>query len=422
MSAPGWCRKCLTPVAADDAACPACGARQALRHTELSTLSIAHIDCDAFYAAIEKRDNPSLEHKPVIVGGGKRGVVATCCYVARLYGVRSAMPMFKALKACPDAVVVRPRMDVYAAEGKRIREMMEAVTPLVEPLSIDEAFIDLSGTARLHGAPPALTLLRLQRAIRETVGVTVSVGLSFNKFLAKTASELDKPNGFAVIGHTDAPDFLKAMKVTAVFGVGPATARKLEADGLKTLADVLARPERELVARHGETGWRLLLLARGEDARPVNPDRDRKSVSAETTFEDDVASKAILKDRLWPLCVKVADRMKAQGMAGRVVTLKLKTDRFKSITRRRTLHDPAQLADTLFRHVSALLDAEPEGVRYRLIGAGYSDLEAAAGDAGDLADPGALRRAAAERAVDTARARFGTSAIIKGRMLGQDKS
>ncbi len=422
MSAPGWCRKCLTPVASADPACPACGARQALRHAELDTLSIAHIDCDAFYAAIEKRDDPSLEHKPVIVGGGKRGVVATCCYVARLYGVRSAMPMFKALKACPDAVVVRPRMSVYAAEGKRIREMMEAVTPLVEPLSIDEAFIDLSGTARLHGAPPALTLLRLQRAIREEVGVTVSVGLSFNKFLAKTASEIDKPNGFAVIGRAEARDFLKAMKVTAVFGVGPATARKLEADGLRTLADVLARPERELVARHGETGWRLLHLARGEDARPVNPDRDRKSVSAETTFEDDVAGKDDLKDRLWPLCLKVADRMKAQGVAGRVVTLKLKTDRFKSITRRRTLHDPAQLADTLFRHACALLDVEPDGVRYRLIGAGYSDLEPAAGDAGDLADPGALRRAAAERAVDAARARFGNSAVIKGRMLGRDKS
>lgn len=422
MSAPGWCRKCLTPVAAQDAACPACGARQALRHNELDTLSIAHIDCDAFYAAIEKRDDPSLEHKPVIVGGGRRGVVATCCYVARLYGVRSAMPMFKALAACPDAVVVRPRMDVYTADGKRIREMMEAVTPLVEPLSIDEAFIDLSGTARLHGAPPALTLLRLQRAIREEVGVTVSVGLSFNKFLAKTASELDKPNGFAVIGRAEAPDFLKTMKVSAVFGVGPATAKKLEADGLRTLADVLTRPERELVARHGETGWRLLQLARGEDARPVNPGRDRKSVSAETTFEDDMASKEVLKDRLWPLCLKVADQMKAKGVAGRVVTLKLKTDRFKTITRRRTLHDPAQLADTLFRQACALLDAEPDGVRYRLIGAGYGDLTLAAGDAGDLADPGALRRAAAERAMDTARARFGTSAVIKGRMLGRDKS
>ncbi|MCH8489078.1 MAG: DNA polymerase IV [Oceanicaulis sp.] len=422
MSAPGWCRKCLTPVGAHDPACPACGARQALRHNELDTLSIAHIDCDAFFAAVEKRDDPSLEHKPVIVGGGKRGVVSTCCYVARLYGVRSAMPMFKALKACPDAVVVRPRMSVYAAEGNRIRKMMEAVTPLVEPLSIDEAFIDLSGTARLHGAPPALTLLRLQRAIREEVGVTVSVGLSFNKFLAKTASELDKPNGFAVIGRAEASDFLKAMTVSAVYGVGPATARKLEADGLKTLADVLSRPERELVARHGETGWRLLNLARGEDARPVNPARERKSVSAETTFEDDIASKSDLKDRLWPLCLKVADRMKLDGMAGRVVTLKLKTGSFKAITRRRTLHDPAHLADTLFRHASAMLDAEPEGVRYRLIGAGYGDLTTAAGDAGDLADPGALRRAAAERAMDTARAKFGTSAVIKGRMLGRDKS
>ncbi|KAA5801693.1 DNA polymerase IV [Alkalicaulis satelles] len=417
MNAPGRCRKCLSPVKADDHACPACGASHSVRHAELDTLSIAHIDCDAFFAAIEKRDDPSLEHKPVIVGGGKRGVVATCCYVARLYGVRSAMPMFKALKACPDAVVIRPRMGVYAAEGKRIREMMQAVTPLVEPLSIDEAFMDLSGTDRLHGAPPALTLLRLQRAIKAEIGVSVSVGLSFNKFLAKTASELDKPNGFAVIGRGEAPEFLRNLAVSAVYGVGPATARKLEADGLKTLADVLARPERELVSRHGETGWRLLRLARGEDARPVNPERERKSVSAETTFDDDVAAKQTLKDRLWPLCVKVADRMKAQSVAGRVVTLKLKTDRFRTITRRRTLNAPAQLADTLFRHACELLDAEPEGVRYRLIGAGYGDLTPAAGDSGDLADPNALRRATAERAMDAARAKFGDQAVVKGRVL-----
>ncbi|MCC5996090.1 MAG: DNA polymerase IV [Oceanicaulis sp.] len=420
MSASGYCRKCLAPVRADDPACPACGAAQVLRHEELDALSIAHIDCDAFYAAIEKRDDPSLAHKPVIVGGGTRGVAATCCYIARLYGVRSAMPMFKAVKACPDAVVIRPRMDVYAAEGKRIREMMQAVTPLVEPLSIDEAFMDLTGTARLHGAPPALTLLRLQRAIRDEVGVTVSVGLSFNKFLAKTASELDKPNGFAVIGRSEAPAFLQALKVSAVYGVGPATARKLESDGLKTLADVLARPERELLARHGETGWRLLRLARGEDARSVNPGRERKSVSAETTFEDDVACKQTLKDRLWPLCVKVADRMKAHAVAGRVVTLKLKTEQFRTVTRRRTLHAPAQLTDTLFRHACDLLESEPAGVRYRLIGAGYSDLTPAAGDAGDLADPGALRRAAAERAMDAARARFGDQAVMKGRMLKRD--
>jgi DNA polymerase-4 len=420
MSAPGYCRACLTLVEDERAACPTCRSRNVARHAEMNVLGIAHIDCDAFYAAIEKRDDPRLEDQPVIIGGGKRGVVATCCYVARLYGVRSAMPMFKALKACPDAVVIKPRMALYVEEGRRIRAMMQDVTPLVEPLSIDEAFLDLTGTERLHGAPPALTLLRLQRRIHEQVGVTVSVGLSFNKFLAKTASDLDKPHGFSVIGRTEAPDFLGALKVGAVFGVGPAFAKKLEADNLRTLADVRKRSESELARRYGESGLRLAQIARGEDNRAVKPERERKSVSAETTFEDDVSDKQALKDRLWPLCVKVADRMKAEATAGRVVTLKLKTDRFKTITRRRTLNQPAQLADTLYRTCVDLLDREPDTVRYRLIGAGYSMLEPAAGDAGDLLDPHALKRAAAERAMDAARQKFGGSAVVKGRMLKRD--
>jgi len=413
----GYCRACLTSVPPQAAACPACRSRRVLRHGELDALAIAHIDCDAFFAAIEKRDDPSLEDRPVIIGGGRRGVVSTACYVARLHGVRSAMPVFKALKACPDAVVVRPRMALYSTEGRRIRAMMEDFTPLVEPLSIDEAFLDLSGTERLHAASPALTLLRLQKRIYEEVGVTVSVGLSFNKFLAKTASELDKPNGFAVIGRAEAPEFLANMKVSAVFGVGPVFAKKLNADGLSTLRDVLKRPESELAKRYGESGLRLARIARGIDSRAVNPERERKSVSAETTFIDDITDKTALKDQLWPLCVKVADRMKADGVAGRVATLKIKTGAFKTLTRRRTLGQPSQLADTLFRNAAELLDREPDGVSYRLIGAGYSVLEPAFGDAGDLLDTGALKRARAERAVDAARARFGDSAVMKGRLL-----
>ncbi len=412
---PAYCRSCLSRIEDTKRRCPTCHARRPLSHDELDALSIAHIDCDAFYASIEKRDRPELEDQPVIIGGGQRGVVATACYVARLYGVRSAMPMFKALKACPDAVVIKPRMEVYSAEGKRIRTMMQDVTPQVEPLSIDEAFLDLSGTERLHKAAPALTLLRLQRRILEEVGVTVSVGLSFNKFLAKTASDLDKPDGFSVIGRADAPDFLKALKVSDVFGVGPVFAKRLNADGLFTLADVLKRDERQLMKAHGEGGLRLIRIARGEDTRAVEPDRERKSVSSETTFNSDINDKAALKDQLWGQCLRVADRMKAQGVAGRVVTLKLKTDRFKTLTRRRTLDQAAQLADTLFRVSAELLDNEPEGVRYRLIGAGYSSLEPAGADAGDLLDPSALKRAAAERAMDAARAKFGDAAVIKGR-------
>jgi DNA polymerase IV len=412
--APGWCRDCRARAHAIP--CRSCGGRRVVRHPEIDTLSLAHIDCDAFFAAVEKRDDPSLEHKPVIIGGGKRGVVSTACYVARMHGVRSAMPMFKALKACPDAVVIRPRMALYAQEGRRIREMMLDLTPMVEPLSIDEAFLDLSGTERLHGAPPALSLLRLQARVKAEVGVTVSVGLSYNKFLAKTASDLDKPDGFAVIGRADAPEFLRSRPVGSVHGVGPVFAKKLADDGLRTLADVIARGEREMM-RHGESGLRLSRLARGIDDRKVNPVSERKSVSSETTFNDDVADHEVLRDRLWPLCVKVADSMKAKRIAGRVVTLKLKTSDFRTLTRRRTLNAPAQLADTLFKTASELLSKEKPGVRYRLIGAGYSDLEPAGPDATDLIDPGAARRAAAERAMDAARAKFGDNAVMKGRAL-----
>ncbi|MAL08708.1 MAG: DNA polymerase IV [Maricaulis sp.] len=420
---PGYCRACLSPLPETaHRACPACGGHRILRHPELNTLSIAHIDCDAFYAAIEKRDDPSLEDKPVIIGGGQRGVVSTACYVARLYGVKSAMPMFKALKLCPDAVVIRPRGSVYAAEGRRIHEMMRDLTPMVEPLSIDEAFLDLTGTMRLHGAPPALSLLRMQRRIRDEVGITVSVGLSHNKFLAKTASDLDKPDGFAVIGQAETLDFLASRPVGSVYGVGPVFSARLERDGLKTLSQVRRTGDRTMAARYGESGLHLSRLARGDDSRLVRPDRERKSISSETTFNTDIADPEALEKHLWMLCVKVADAAKAKAMSGHVVTLKLKTDRFKSVTRRRTLGAPTQLADTLFRVGRDLLARETGETRYRLIGIGLSDLTAPAGDAADLLDPGATKRAAAERAMDAARARFGGAAVVKGRSLSRRRT
>lgn len=413
-SDPGYCRACLTPLSGGEPACPACGSHKLLRHAEINTLSIAHIDCDAFFAAIEKRDDPSLEDKPVIIGGGQRGVVSTCCYIARMDGVHSAMPMFKALKACPDAVVIKPEHGKYTREGYRIRDMMCDITPLVEPLSIDEAFLDLTGTSRLHHAPPALTLLRLQRAIREEVGITVSVGLSFNKFLAKTASDLDKPHGFAVIGEAEAQDFLAQRPVRAIYGVGPAFAAKLERDGIRTLADIRRQGDKAMAQRYGDMGYHLSRLSRGEDTRKVSPVRERKSVSSETTFNADHDDRDVLEKQLWRLCVKVSDQMKAKGIAGSVVTLKLKTSDFKSRTRRRTLSEPSQLADTLFRVGRDLLAKEINGTRYRLIGISFSDLRDAVGDSGDLLDPNAIRRATAERAMDKAREKFGGDAVVKG--------
>ena len=416
--APTLCRDCAEAVTG--ASCASCGGTRTLAHAELLDLGIAHVDCDAFYASVEKRDDPALRDVPVAVGGGRRGVVSAACYHARIYGVRSAMPMFEALRRCPQLTVVRGDMAKYAREGRRIRELMGELTPLVEPLSIDEAFLDLTGTARLHGRAPAQSLIRLQRRILDEVGVTVSVGLSFNKFLAKTASDLDKPNGFAVLGRGDAQAFLDPQPVGFVYGIGPAFAAKLERAGLRTIADVRTWSDRRLAERFGDNGLRLARLARGEDHRRVNPASTRKSVSAETTFSEDIGDVEALKDKLWQVCLKTSDRSKAKDLAGTVVTLKLKTARFKSFTRRRTMAAPVQLADALFRALEPLLEAEVRAnphQTYRLIGAGIGGLCKPGADGGDLLDPMAEKRGRAERARDAARAKFGTDAVLTGRGL-----
>lgn len=377
------------------------------------------MDCDAFYCSVEKRDNPDLVNKPVIVGGGTRGVVSAACYNARVYGVRSAMPMFKALKACPHAIVVRGNMAKYAYEGRRIRDMMKNLTPLVEPLSIDEAFLDLTGTQRLHGMTPAQSLIHLQNRILKDIGVTVSVGLSYNKFLAKTASDLDKPYGFAVLGRDDALKFLSDKPVSFIYGVGPSFTKSLNKQGIFTIADVRHHSDKDMAKQFGDSGLHLARLARAEDTRKVIAESARKSVSSETTFNEDISDLETLKDKLWLICVKTADRAKAHNIAGRVVTLKLKSQNFETITRRRTLPQAVQLADVIFRACEPLLDSEIKKGhgkrRYRLIGAGISSLETPIGDGGDLLDPSAIRRGIAERASDTARARFGKDAIMTGR-------
>lgn len=397
--------------------CGQCGGRRSVSHAELGELSIAHVDCDAFYASIEKRDNPALTGQPVIIGGGARGVVSAACYHARVYGVHSAMPMFKALKACPHAVVIAPCMGKYSAEGRRIKTLMQALTPLIEPLSIDEAFLDLSGTKRLHGRAPAQSLIALQNQIETEIGVTVSVGLSYNKFLAKTASDLDKPNGFAVLGRADALSFLQDKPVSFIYGVGPAFTKTLAKRGIHTILDVRKMGDAAMAKEFGDLGLHLSRLARAEDSRRVTPGQARKSVSAETTFNTDTSDLETLKDQLWLICQKTSDRAKAHGTAGTVVTLKLKTRAFQTITRRRTLREPAQLADTLFKTAEPLLEAEAKGTAFRLIGLGISGLTLPTGDSGDLLDPKAVRRGIAERASDKARDKFGTNAVMTGRAL-----
>lgn len=412
------CRDCQNR-SMKNSRCSRCGSPRVFVHEELDDLSIAHMDCDAFFASVEKRDNPELAHKPVIIGGGRRGVVSTACYVARIKGVRSAMPMFKALELCPDAVVIRPRFEAYVEASRAIRAMMDELTPVVEPLSLDEAFMDLGGTVRLHGAPPAVMLAKLVKRMEDKLGLTGSIGLSHNKFLAKIASDLDKPRGFAVIGKAETLSFLADKPVRMIWGVGAAGQASLEAAGIRTFTDLARWEQTDLVARFGSMGLRLWHLARGEDFRSVSSRTPVKSISNETTFSEDTSDQDQLEGHVWRMAEKVAGRAKAKGLAGRVVVLKLKKSDHGLITRRHALRDPTQIADRIFREAMALFQAVPSGQSYRLLGVGLSDLVAEDGAdlTGDLLDPGAARRAAAERATDAIRAKFGDAAILKGRAL-----
>src|ERR1700730_2909173 len=380
-----FCRDCLADAAPDHRRCGSCGSPRLARHPELETLTVAHIDCDAFYATVEKRDDPSLAAEPVIVGGGRRGVVAAACYVARTYGIRSAMPMFEALRRCPHAKVIRPNMEKYVQVGREVRQMMLALTALVEPLSIDEAFLDLSGTARLHGLSAAKALARFASEVEKKLRITVSIGLSCNKFLAKVASDIDKPRGFAVLGARDAPAFLGSKPVGFIFGVGAVSAARYARDGFNRIADLQRAGEMELLRRYGEEGRRLSRLAHGIDERKVDPARETKSISSETTFERDIADFRTLERILWNLTEEVSARLKHNELAGATITLKLKTADFKIRTRARSLETATQLAGRIFGAARMLLERETDGTHFRLLGVGASALVSA-----DEADPGAV--------------------------------
>ena len=415
----GFCRDCRRDVPDGLARCRDCGSPRLLRHAELDTLAIAHVDCDAFYATIEKRDDPLLADKPVIVGGRKRGVVLTACYVARTFGVRSAMPMFQARQLCPHATVVPPDMDKYARVGREVRALMLKLTPLVEPVSIDEAFMDLTGTARLHGMSPAKALAGFAAEVDRELGITVSIGLAPNKFLAKIASDLDKPRGFKVLGRAEAASFLAARPVTLIFGVGKVTQQRLARDGLQTIGDLQRKGERELTRCYGVEGARLARLARGIDPRPVNAERDTKSISSETTFDQDIAEFRPLELRLWQLCETVSARLKKSELGGYTITLKLKSADFRIRTRSHSLDHPTQLATRIFAAGRALLSRETDGTRFRLLGIGVSALGPADGaDRADLLD---RRTAEAEQAVDRLRQKFGDSAVFRGLTLEPDE-
>jgi len=411
-----FCRDCFAVAEGPSAACAQCGGLRTVSHPELFDLTIGHIDCDAFYASVEKRDRPDLAAKPVIVGGGVRGVVTAACYIARISGVRSAMPMFKALKACPDAVVIRPDFAKYTAVSRQIRDLMASLTPLVQPLSIDEAALDLAGTQALHGAPPAIVLARFAARVEREVGVTVSVGLAPNRLLAKIAAGRDKPRGFKVIGAAEAAGWLAGEPVRLLPGIGPALARRLATHGITLLGHLQAMDDRSAIRKLGEDGPALVRRARGEDARLVDPTRETKSISAETTFDADLSSVEDLERPLWRLSEKLARRLKAQELAAGGVVLKLKTAGFATRTRSGRLPTPTALPDRLFELARVLLRAEATGTAFRLIGIGASPLVPLAGaDQGDLADPHTPRLAAAQAAIDALRQRFGEGAVTRGR-------
>jgi len=419
MNADWLCRDCLTSgtSAAVPNRCPGCGSPRLRSHDELFALSIAHVDCDAFYASVEKRDDPSLRDKPLIIGGGVRGVVSTCCYIARQSGVRSAMPMFKARELCPDAVIIKPDMAKYVEVSRQIRRHMDALTPLVEPISIDEAFLDLTGTERVHRAPPALALARFARNIEQEIGVSISVGLSHNKFLAKVASDLDKPRGFAVIGRAETLAFLEPKPISLIFGVGKVFYETLKKDGYHTIGQLQQEDPARLMRLYGESGARLARLSQGLDSRRVSIDGEMKTISSETTFNHDLAGLDDLSTQLLKCCERLSERLKAKNVVGDTVTLKLKSAGFKLRTRARHLMMPTQLANVLYETGLSLLQREADGTAFRLIGIGVSGIEAADGtDPVDLLEPLVARRAAAERAMDRVRTRFGRAALVRGKL------
>ncbi|MBW3098904.1 DNA polymerase IV [Pseudohoeflea coraliihabitans] len=425
-----FCRDCMTanpgasaPSAGRRPRCVRCGSPRLVSHPELAALSLAHVDCDAFYATVEKRDNPELIDKPLIIGGGKRGVVATCCYIARINGVRSAMPMYKALEACPDAIVLKPDMEKYARVGRQVRALMEDLTPLVQPISIDEAFLDLAGTERLHGDVPARTLARFAARVESEVGITLSVGLSYCKFLAKVASDLEKPRGFSIIGRAEAVDFLADRPVSTIWGVGKAFEAQLQRDGVRTIGQLQTMELEALMRRYGVMGKRLYHFSRGEDERSVTPREGAKSISSETTFNTDLSRAADLVPQLRQLSEKVSARLKQSDLAGQTVVLKLKTTDFKLRSRSYKLDAPTRLADRIFRTGLFLLERELDGTRFRLLGIGVSDLtDPQQADPVDLVDPLAGRRAIAETAIDRVRARFGRTALETGYTFGHGKA
>ena len=413
------CRDCFAVFETPPSRCLKCASARLVSHPELELLTIAHLDCDAFYASVEKRDRPELRDRPVIVGGRQRGVVTAACYLARVSGVRSAMPMFEARRLCPEAEVIAPDFAKYRATSRQIFDRVRALTPQVSQLALDEAWLDLAGTQRLHGAPPSTILARLQAEIEQDVGVTVSIGLAGNRFLAKIASEMDKPRGFAVIGKTGAEAFLAPRPVDILPGVGKVFARMLEAKGYGTVGDLARANPGDLARQFGNHGLSLWRLAHGQGSDRIGNGGERRSISAETTFEADISQSQALEARLGPLCDRVARTARDAGLSGRIVVLKLRHADFRILTRRMTLVTPTQTSKTLFDTARDLLARAAVGQPFRLIGVGLTGLAPESGGARELFPAAESRARTAEALADRLRERFGERTVVNGRRLAR---
>ena len=412
----GICRECNSEIYKITKRCPKCKSPKIVIHKEINELEIVHVDCDAFYAAVEKMDNPELANKPVIVGGEHRGVVSTCCYIARIKGVRSAMPMFKAKKLCPNAVIIKPRMERYIEISKKIRKMMLELTPEIEPLSIDEAFLNMKGTQKLHKMNPAQKMAQFAKDIEQKIGISVSIGIAPNKFLAKIASDMDKPKGFYVIGNNDKKKFLTDKPITMLWGVGKATQKIMEKDGIKTIGDLQKIKIDKLTKKYGAIGTRLAELAKGEDKRKIAKTTKAKSISSETTLHKDIANPKELMPMLRTAAQKVSKQLKKSNNAGQTIILKLKTNQFKLKTRSKTLMYPTQLADVIFQNAKIMLEKETNGkTKFRLIGVGVTQIcSSENADPHDLVNQEGNQRKITEKAMDKVTEKYGSRAIEFG--------
>jgi len=415
---PSLCRDCFQ-IFRYDVRCRNCNSPRIVSHANLLQLTIAHIDCDAFYASIEKRENPEIRNSPVIVGEKNRGVVTTCCYIARIDGVRSAMPIFQAKKLCPDAIIISPRMNHYKKISKSIKEILTTLSPAIEFISLDEAYIDFKGTRRLHGEAPAVKLAKISKQIETELGISISIGLSYNKFLSKIGSDLDKPRGFSIIGQSDAKKVLEDKPVSKILGVGKKTKMILEGNCINKISDLLIYEKNQLIDLLGSFGETLWFMARGIDYRRITPNKRPKSISCEKTLQTNQIDPEILTSFVWDLTEEISFRLKDLSLVAKNFKLKLKTANFNLLVRSITLENYSNSPEKIFQANKILLKKNIFKGPFRLVGITATNFLNCQDTVwkDNLFEQSDNQILAAEEAIDYIRSKFGKKAIIRGRSL-----